>query len=341
MPTCDSASWVSETIENLIAQTYPSVELIVVDDGSQDETVSVVRRKLKSDFKNSWRIIELDGNHGPSAARNVGLRAASGAWVQFLDSDDFMAPEKLELQMSHCARASSEVSAVYSPWRQCHVEAGRITLVGSLSRPNMAGRAPIMCLVGNDRPLHSAGLARRSALEQVGGFDESLRFWECEEVTFRLAKAGRLEGVPSERPLYLWRQHHDRIYLGGDDARYHVAPVAMSWIEQILKGLEHKSLAELDLTPEDRRDILNYSAFLARALFRQDRAAFREYVSLARSLDPNLAPTYPKLISIVSRHVGYEAAEAIAHQGRAPAAVLRAILQWLKPTRPNSVFDLG
>ena len=274
MPTYNSAKWVTDTIDNLILQTYPHVELIVVDDGSQDDTVSIVRKKLTKEFKHSWQIIELGENRGPSAARNVGLRASTGSWVQYLDSDDFMAPIKLELQMAYCERVSSEVSAVYSPWSQCYVDDGKIILTGSLAQPDMVGRAPIMCLVSNHRPLHSAGVARTSVLQQIGGHDETLRFWECEEVTFRLAKAGRLECVPSDIPLHLRRQHRDRAYLGGKDARYQTTPVALSWIEQMLKGLDHKSFDELDLSAADRKDILYYSADWGRTLFREDRAAF-------------------------------------------------------------------
>jgi len=176
MPTYNAAQWVSYTIDNLAAQTYPHFELIVSDDGSQDDTVSVVRNKL-ANFKNPWQIIELGKNRGPSAARNVALKAAKGKWVQYLDSDDFMAPSKFEMQAAHCARASAEVSAVYSPWRQCYIDDGRVSFVGRLHKPDMEGRAPIMCLGGRNRVLQGAGLTRRSVLEQIGGWDEGLRFW--------------------------------------------------------------------------------------------------------------------------------------------------------------------
>ena len=339
MPTYNSAKFVTETIDNLIQQTYPHIELIVVDDGSRDETVSVVRRKLNNDFKHPWQIIELGNNRGPSAARNVGLRAATGVWVQYLDSDDFMSPSKLELQMSVCERESADVAAVYSPWRQCYVDGGKISLIGHLTQPDMVGRAPIMCLVSSHRPLHSAGLARRSVLEQMGGFDETLRFWECEEATFRLAKAGRFVKVPSTKPLYLWRQHRDRVYLGGNEARYQQTPVALSWIEQILKGLEYKTLDESGLSASDRRDILHYSAEWARTLYNTDRTAFRKYVATALRLDPNLAPTYPKFITALSRHIGYEGAEAIVKLSGAPGAVIRKIARSLKSPPPAQVFD--
>ena len=171
-PTYHAAKWVATTIDSVIAQTYPHLELIVVDDGSQGDTVSVVRRKLAANFRNDWKIIALGANQGPSAARNVGLTAANGSWVQFLDSDDLIPPTKFERQMAYCARAPDEVTAIYSPWRRCYLDDSNITWEGPLIEPNMEGRAPIMCLVAGLRPLHSAGLARRSTLEQVGGFDE-------------------------------------------------------------------------------------------------------------------------------------------------------------------------
>jgi len=59
MPTHNAAKWVTYTIDNLASQTYPHFELIVSDDGSQDDTVSVVRNKLTKSFKNAWQIIEV------------------------------------------------------------------------------------------------------------------------------------------------------------------------------------------------------------------------------------------------------------------------------------------
>ena len=339
MPTYNSAKWVAETIDSLISQTYPHVELVVVDDGSHDDTVSVVHKKLTADFKHEWKIVELGSNRGPSAARNVGLRAASGSWIQYLDSDDFMSPSKFALQMAHCERASPDVAAVYSPWRQCYVDSGKIILTGQLTQPDMTGRAPIMCLVGAYRPLHSAGLTRRSVLEQIGGFDESLRFWECEEVTFRIAKAGRLESVPSAVPFYLWRQHRDAEYLGGAEARYQILPVALSWVEEMLKGLEYKSIYEVDLSARDRHDILSFSTEWARTLYRHDRNAFRQYVTAARRLDPDLAPTYPRPIAALSRHVGYEGAEAVSNLARAPRALIRKLIRPFRPARRQPVLE--
>src|SRR5215475_1155600 len=104
LPTYNSERWVADTIETIAAQTYAQIELIVVDDCSQDDTVSLVRRKLSTQFSHDWQVIELRENRGPSAARNIGLRHASGSWVQYIDSDDFMSPTKLERQMAFCSQ---------------------------------------------------------------------------------------------------------------------------------------------------------------------------------------------------------------------------------------------
>jgi glycosyltransferase involved in cell wall biosynthesis len=330
MPTHNAAKWVSYTLDNLAAQSYPHFELIVADDGSQDDTVAVVRRKLAESFKNPWQVLEVGTNRGPSAARNLALKAARGTWVQYLDSDDFLAPSKFELQAARCARVSADVAAVYSPWTQCYIDEGRVTHLGRTSQPNMEGRAPIMCLVGLHRVLQGAGLTRRSALEQIGGWDEALRFWECEELTFRIAKAGRLEYVPSALPLYFWRQHRGRCYIGDAKARYHTTPVAMGWIDLIRKGLEYRSLDAAGLSARDRRDILISTSYWARELFRADRSAFRTFLAEARKLDPHIAPAYPLAISLLSRLIGYESAEAIATLPDRPRHLLRKVRQRLR-----------
>jgi glycosyltransferase involved in cell wall biosynthesis len=330
MPTYNAARWVTSTIDNLAAQTYPHFELIVVDDGSQDNTVATVRERLARGFRQPWQLLELGRNHGPSAARNRALKAASGTWVQYLDSDDFMARDKFAMQAAHCAQVAADVSAVYSPWCQCHIHDTRVTQLGHTVQPDMHGRAPIMCLVGPNRVLHGAGLTRRTALEQIGGWNEGLRFWECEEVAFRIAKFGRLECVPSATPLYLWRQHRDQIYIGDVEARYQTAPVAFGWIDLVLKGLDYKPLAEAGLSVRDRQDILDSSTFWARELFRIDRSAFRRYLGRARKLDPDIVPTYPAVVAAVARHIGYEPAEVIAEFPHRPRNFLRKLLRDLR-----------
>lgn len=339
MPTHNARTWVADSIDNLVAQTYPEIELIVVDDGSQDDTVSVIREKLSRDFKHKWQVLELGANRGPSAARNAGLRAANGSWVQYFDSDDFLATTKLERQMAYCAHVSSAVAHVHSPWQMCYFDGGEITLAGLLSEPGKAVSAPVMCLVGGNRPLHNAGLTRRSVLDQIGGFDESLRFWECEEVNVRIAKVGRFDLVPSSEPSYLWRRHRGKAYIGGNGARYRSTAVALSWIEQVVKATEHRPMEQLGLSATDRENFLHDCTLWGRLLYGQDRAAFRTYLAMARQVDTTIAPAYPKYVSVVSRYIGYESAEGIAKLARMPKAVVRKAMERLRLRSKNDLID--
>src|SRR5262249_23189827 len=96
IPAFNTGSLIGEAIDSVIAQTYPRIEIIVIDDGSADRTASIAREKLGADCTGPWQVIELGRNRGVSAARNAGIHAAQGTWIQLVDSDDFLAPSKIE-----------------------------------------------------------------------------------------------------------------------------------------------------------------------------------------------------------------------------------------------------
>src|SRR4051812_15536985 len=106
IPTHNARKWVSATLASVVAQTHPDIEIIVVDDGSEDDTVNIVREKLSKHFAGRWKLDELGGNRGPSAARNHGLKLARGSWIQFLDGDDLLATTKFQREMEYCRAAS-------------------------------------------------------------------------------------------------------------------------------------------------------------------------------------------------------------------------------------------
>ena len=97
MPSYNTAKFISETIESVLAQIYPNWELIIVDDCSTDDTDAVVCPYLVDD---RIRYIKNEKNSGAAVSRNRALREAKGKWVAFLDSDDLWFPEKLEKQIS-------------------------------------------------------------------------------------------------------------------------------------------------------------------------------------------------------------------------------------------------
>jgi len=94
IPAYNSEEWVGEAIESALAQTWPRKEIIVVDDGSTDSTLSVARRYESASVK-----VVTQPNAGASAARNHGLRQAQGDLIQWLDADDLLASDKVEQQL--------------------------------------------------------------------------------------------------------------------------------------------------------------------------------------------------------------------------------------------------
>jgi glycosyltransferase involved in cell wall biosynthesis len=328
IPTFNSDGFIEEAIDSVVAQKYPSIEIIIVDDGSTDNSVAVARQKLQRSAE-SFQIIELGANKGPSGARNAGLRVANGSWMQFLDSDDVLSPQKIKRQMAVCEIAEPEVVAIYSPWNWGFLEAGEIEWFGPLMEPSMSGKAPIMCLAAKCRPLLGACLIRRSALQQVGGFDETLRFWECEEVCVKLSTVGRFVSASSGEAEYLWRLHRNAPYISASGGRYSTSTAGLGWIKLALRASGNRGVDSLGLPDPDKQLLLLECTTWGRALYMNDRAAFREFLSLAQALDPDLAPSGPPYIRAVSQWIGYENAEAAYMLTRLPKMWLRSTLHTL------------
>ena len=99
VPTFNAAAFIEATIHSVLSQSWSDIELIVVDDKSTDDTLTIVQKIAATDIR--VRVLPLPVNHGaPAAPRNHGVREAQGEWVAFLDADDIWHPRKLEVQMA-------------------------------------------------------------------------------------------------------------------------------------------------------------------------------------------------------------------------------------------------
>src|SRR5579862_6606561 len=94
IPCYNAEKWVGETLESVFRQTWPEIEVIVVDDGSTDRSVDVVRSFARPNL----RLIQ-QANRGSTAARNVCCKHAVGDYIHYLDADDLIEPDKIALQM--------------------------------------------------------------------------------------------------------------------------------------------------------------------------------------------------------------------------------------------------
>src|SRR6201987_6545220 len=95
IPAYNAEEWIAETIQSAIAQTCPRKEIIVVDNGSSDRTAEVARR-----FASKEVVIISTENQGAAAARNHAFQLSQGDYIQWLDADDLLAPDKIERQLA-------------------------------------------------------------------------------------------------------------------------------------------------------------------------------------------------------------------------------------------------
>ena len=105
IPTYNCGLYLGEAIESVLSQTFQDHEIIVIDDGSTDDTKNIVRKYVLK-YPEKIRYF-YQKNMGPSAARNVGIREAEGEFIAFLDADDIFLPEKLDLQMAEILKSPS------------------------------------------------------------------------------------------------------------------------------------------------------------------------------------------------------------------------------------------
>ena len=195
IPAWNSAGMAPEAVESVLAQTYPRVEVIVVDDGSTDDTAARLARF-------GSRITLLRQEHlGPAVARNTGLRAAKGEYVGFLDSDDLWMPEKL----ARCVpvlQQRPEVGVTYTAVRVREMDSGR-----RYPQPQYThGGWMAQDLFRECRGVNTSTLlVRRTALDKVGGFDEE--FFRAQDWDLMLRLAEQVQYAHVAEPLTERRLH--------------------------------------------------------------------------------------------------------------------------------------
>lgn len=198
IPTWNRASTIKRAVESVLAQTQPVFEIIIVDDGSTDETNTILNRI------SGIKVMSQD-NAGVSAARNKGINAAGGDWIALLDSDDEWLPEKIAQQ---CAAIQKEPGT-----RICHCDEIWIRN-GVRVNPKHKHRKYGGWIYQHCLPLcaisPSAAMLRRDVFDTVGWFDESLPACEDYDYWLRLCATEPVTFV-DEMLLKKYGGHEDQL----------------------------------------------------------------------------------------------------------------------------------
>ena len=207
IPSYNGAGYLGEAIDSALAQTHPAVEIVVVDDGSTDDT-----RALAARYGEQVRYVYQE-NRGLPGARNTGIRAARGVYLAFLDHDDRFLPEKLARQVA-VLDVRPEVGLVYTGWHFIDADGRRLPPTGWDRRD---GDVFAHLLVEN-MIYPAAAMVRKAPVDAVGGFDETLTGLEDWDLWLRLAQRG-VHWACVDEPLLEYRVHPGQMHKHGAERR--------------------------------------------------------------------------------------------------------------------------
>ncbi len=195
IPAYNQGHYLREAIQSVLNQTYHDFDILVVDDGSTDNTSEIAHT-----FDDPRISYLYQDNRGLSGARNTGIRYSSGKYLTFLDSDDLFLPDKLNLLTDELEN-HPEIGFVAGQAIPIDESGHRTGRIFDTALPEN----PVKLLLGN--PLHVGSvMLKRSWQEQVGFFDENLRSYEDWDMWLRLGLAGCKMGWVAQ-PVSLYRFH--------------------------------------------------------------------------------------------------------------------------------------
>lgn len=300
IPSFNAERWLGEAIESALGQTWPSCEVIVVDDGSTDRS-----REIARGFGDRIRLLE-GGHGGGNRARNLALHDARGEWVQFLDADDYLEPEKIEKQFAE-VHGGRDADAIYSAyWFERYGPpkerwASELDLHLDLFGQWLAWQLPQT----------GAVLWRKSALESIGGWKDDQPCCQEHELYLRALQAGlRFVHAPSIHAVYrLWSEET----VCRKDPRRTI---------RVKTGLIDNARAWLE---ERERWTEAYQQVTAQACFEMARTVARENIDEGvayhddrkqRGLIALSGPAAPLAYRLVYRTLGFRMAERVAARRR-------------------------
>jgi len=192
IPTYNRAHLIGRAIQSVLNQTYRDFEIIIVDDGSTDNTEEVIKEFQKRDER--IRYIKHERNKGYPKTLNTGIKAAKGEYIAFQDDDDEWLPEKLEKQMRVFENAPAKVGVVYTGfWR---IENNKKIYIPFFWVKQKEGNIHEELLKGNFIGTPAA-LVRKECFEKVGGFDTKLPYLQDWELWIRISKCYQFRYIDS------------------------------------------------------------------------------------------------------------------------------------------------
>ncbi|MHA4843871.1 glycosyltransferase family 2 protein [Flavitalea antarctica] len=201
IPCYNRSAIVGETLENMFMQSLTPYEVIVVDDGSTDDSFKTV-----ASFGDRVKLIRQT-NQGPGVARNTGFAASAGDFIQFMDSDDLASKNKLEVQVE--ALRISGADFAYCPWVRCNIQNQEMNFLDHVlqSQPVPNSKSMLEWYLSGWSLVFQNCLFKRSIIENTGGYRTDLMPSEDSEYFVRILLSGA-KSIHTPECLVFYREHN-------------------------------------------------------------------------------------------------------------------------------------
>ncbi|HUQ80925.1 MAG TPA: glycosyltransferase family A protein [Gemmatimonadaceae bacterium] len=301
IPAFNAERWLAETIASVRDQSYKRVEIIVSDDGSTDGTLPIARAAAD--------IVVQGTGGGPGGARNGGMRVARGEYLQFLDADDLLAPDKIARQVAALFTSGGDVA-----WEAFDnlvpLPNGEFERAERVA-PELGPDLEASLLTARGFIQIGALLVHRSRRTDTLWFPEGRDVVEDVRYMMELARAGcRFVSTETDEPGLLFRQH--------TGVRHSKRPVESFALACAANADWARANWEShgELSPVRRAALSEAYAFAARQLAAINEPAFHEIASRGMSVGPEFLQELPAHLRWLSMLVGYERAESLAVRWR-------------------------
>jgi glycosyltransferase involved in cell wall biosynthesis len=235
IPAYNAEKWIAYTLQSAVAQTWNRKEIIVVDDGSTDSTVEVVRQFASKEVK----LVRIE-NRGLSAAVNHGYRFCQGDYIQELDSDDILAPDKIERQLGALKEGDNRRTLLASPWAYFYFRTHRAQFVPNSLWKDHSPVEWLLRKMGENLHMQNATwLVSRELAEAAGPWEEDLHYDQDGEYFARvLLASGGTRFVAEARVFYRVSSSNRISYIGSSDKKKDSLLRSMKLHVQYLRSLE-------------------------------------------------------------------------------------------------------
>ena len=235
IPAYNAEEWIAYTLQSAIAQTWQHKEVIVVDDGSKDRTADVARR-----FAPKGVTVVSTRNQGAAAARNHAMQLSKGDYIQWLDADDLLAPDKIERQLEALGGVQNKRTLLSSPWAWFNYRTNRARFVPTSLCQNLSPVEWLLRKMGENLHMQTGTwLTSRELAEAAGPWDKRLISDDDGEYYCRVLLAS--EGtrfVPESKVFYRVTPSSRWSYVGTSDKKKDALLLSMKLHVQYLRSLE-------------------------------------------------------------------------------------------------------